>query len=305
MTKRPAFLAGAVVAIGNFDGVHRGHRAVLDAAVKESRRLGAPVCAVTFEPHPYALFAGEKEPFLLTPSEEKERLLRLAGAQRVVALPFTAAFAEQTAAAFIDAALIGERAVAHVVIGFDFVFGRARGGDAAALRQGLLPHGVGVTIVPPERDAKGLVISSSRIRAAVKRGAMEEAADLLGRPFSIEGVVQKGERRGRALSFPTANIETRGRVAPAHGVYAVRATRRDGDGLSLRGVANFGVRPTFGGRKERLETHLFDFSGDLYGQVWRVDLVRFLRPEKAFASSEDLVRHIAADCRAAREALDG
>ncbi|MFA6279520.1 MAG: bifunctional riboflavin kinase/FAD synthetase [Bdellovibrionales bacterium] len=300
ITHQPV-VTGGVWALGNFDGVHLGHRAVIAAAVQEGKRLALPVHALTFDPHPHAFFQKDKRPFLLTPPEAKRHLLLEAGADDVATLPFTPAFAALTPEAFIQDVLIGACQAAHVVVGFDFVFGRGRGGDGRALRQKLEPLGVGVTSAPPKRDEGGEIISSSRIRAAVRKGDVASAAKLLGRPFTLSGVVLAGEGRGRTLGFPTANIALGALAQPLQGVYAIKARSQEGGGETFCGVANFGVRPTFGEAPALLEVHLFDFNGDIYGQVWEVELHRFLRPEMTFDGLAALQAQIQKDVEAARQ----
>ncbi len=293
-------VTGGVWALGNFDGVHLGHQTVTEAAVREGQRLALPVHALTFEPHPHAFFQKDDRPFLLTQPEAKRRLLLDAGADDVATLPFTPAFAALTPVAFVQEVLVRACCAAHVVVGFDFVFGQERGGDERTLRQTLEPQGIGVTSVPPERDAGGEIISSSRLRAAVRKGDVASAAKLLGRPFALSGVVQEGARRGRTLGFPTANIDLGALVHPFPGVYAIKARALAGSGKTFCGVANFGARPTFGAAPEQLEVHLFDFNKDIYGQVWEVELHHFLRPEMTFDSFAALQTQIQKDVETAR-----
>jgi len=301
ITKQP-ILTGGVLALGNFDGVHLGHREVVRVAKREAAKRGLPCHVLTFQPHPYSMFKKDGGPFLLTLPSVKNRLLEEAGADHVVTLDFTPAFADKTPEAFIEAVLVGGCCVRHVVVGFDFVFGHGRGGDRDALRARLGPLGIGVTEVPPFRDAGGEVISSSRIRAALRHGRPEIAAQLLGRRFSIQGEIAAGDQRGRTLSFPTANIDLGLIVRPAFGVYAVTA-RRVGTPTWLEGVANIGKRPSVGGTKELLEFHLFDFDEDIYGQEWEVELHHFLRSEKAFPDLVTLKMQIENDATSARKVL--
>jgi len=290
---------GGVLALGNFDGVHLGHREVIRAAHKEAQKLGVETHVLTFEPHPYSLFKKEGGPFLLTKPSVKHRLLLEAGADRVITLPFTPVFGAKTPEEFIHDVLIEGCAVRHVVVGFDFVFGQGRGGDRDALRLKLKPLNVGVTEVPPFRDAKGEVISSSRIRAALRQGKPGVAQTLLGRPFALQGVVQRGDQRGRTLEFPTANIDLENIVRPAYGAYAVKA-RHVGFGETFLGVANIGKRPTVGGTHELLECFLFDFDKEIYGEEWEVELHHFLRGEKTFPDLIALKYQIAQDVAAAK-----
>ena len=302
ITKKPV-VTGGVLALGNFDGVHRGHSAVIKAAALEGKRLKMPVHALTFEPHPYSFFQKDHDPFLLTTPEDKRRLLIEAGADDVVTLPFSPAFAALTPEQFIDDILLGACQVAHVVVGFDFVFGCRRGGDRRALREKLGPRSIGVTEVAPERDESGEIISSSRVRAALRKGDTEIATRLLGRPFTLHGTIEKGAQRGRTLNFPTANIALDPAIVrPLHGVYAVTA-RRTGNPVTFSGVANFGLRPTFDGASELLEFHLFDFEGSLYGDQWEIALHHFIRPEETFANKDALIEQIKGDAQTARDWL--
>lgn len=292
---------GGVLALGNFDGVHLGHKEVISVARKEARKRGIEAHVLTFEPHPYSLFKSDKKPFLLTTPAEKHRQLLLAGADRVVTLSFTPTFAEKTPEAFIHDVLIEGCRVKHVVTGFDFVFGHGRGGDRDSLRLGLSPYGIDVTEVPPFRDNSGEIISSTRIRSALRHGRIDQVIALLGRPFSLEGQIQRGDQRGRTLGFPTANMDLGDLVRPAFGVYVVRA--RLGNN-AYWGVANIGLRPTVGGNKELLEFHLFDLQEDLYDQTWTVELHHFLRSEKSFADLSLLQAQIQSDIEAAKKFLN-
>lgn len=300
-----ASVKGGVWALGNFDGVHLGHQKVIEAAVCEGLRLALPVHALTFDPHPHAVFQKDERPFLLTLPEAKRRLLLTAGANDVVTLPFTPAFAALAPDAFVKEVLLGACQAAHVVVGFDFAFGCGRGGDERTLRQGLEPQGIGVTSVPPQRDAGGEIISSSRLRAAVHKGDVVAAAKLLGRPFALSGVVQEGARRGRTLGFPTANIALGALVHPLPGVYAIKARALTAGAETFCGVANFGARPTFGTSSEQLEVHLFDFNQDIYGQAWEIELHHFLRPEMTFDGFVALQEQIRKDAQTAQQVLSG
>lgn len=294
----PADSPGAVVAIGNFDGVHDGHRAVLTRLFALSAERGAPSCVLTFDPAPTAVVAPHRhQPRILT-LRDRVRLLGEAGVDVVVIEPFTPAFAAREARWFAEE-LLGRRLRARgVVVGYDFRFGHGREGDVAGLRAWL--PGVPVVEVDAWTDG-GSAVSSSRIRRLVAAGAVEEAATLLGRPHFLRGTVVVGDQRGRTLGFPTANIVSEVELLPAFGVYAVRA-RVEG-GPSRPGVANIGIRPTFGGGAPRIEVHLFDFTGDLYGRELVVELVARVRGELRFDGPAALVAQIAADAARARELL--
>jgi len=298
----PETARGAVVAIGNFDGVHHGHQVVIGAAGSRARELGRAHAVLTFEPHPRSFFRPDDPPFRLTPFRVKSELLDAFGVDLLFTLHFDAALAAMSAEAFIGEVLVERLAIRHAVVGYDFVFGNRRRGTAAMLGEAGKAADFGVTIVEPVRHGEA-VYSSTRIRELLAAGRPREAAGLLGRAWEIDGRVEAGDRRGRTIGFPTANLSLDAYLRPAAGVYAVRA----GIGHEARfhdAVANFGRRPTVGGSDLRLEVHLFDFAGDLYGQHLRVQLLDYLRPERKFASLDSLKAQIAEDSRAARAALD-
>ncbi len=300
----PASAKGAVVALGNFDGVHRGHQAVIAAARSLATDMGAPLAAMVFDPHPRRIFRPDDPPFLLTSLDTKCRLLGALGVSTVFALPFDEALRSLTAQQFVLDVLVTGLAAVHVVAGPDFRFGKGRGGDMAVLSYMGEAEGFGVTAVGPVGDENlgaGEQISSTAIRAALKAGEPEEAARLLGRPWAIEGLIITGDQRGRTIGFPTANLRLGDLIEPQLGVYAVTMTLSDGPQAGrYTGVANLGRRPTFDKTDVLLETHLFDFGGDLYGRQVSVDLLAFLRPERKFDGLEDLKRQIARDSEAAR-----
>ncbi len=301
----PAAARGAVLAIGNFDGVHLGHRAVFAAARDRAERLGAPWGVLTFEPHPRELLAPQHAPARLTPFRLKAELIAAAGADLLIVLPFDRALAALEPERFVAEVLarrIGARAVAA---GADFRFGRGRSGDMDTLERAGARHGIAVEPVPPV-VVDGERCSSTVIRAHLEAGRVDRAARLLGRPHEIEGLVRPGDRRGRTLGFPTANLEPRpARVQrPGPGVYAVRARiGHDRRGPWLPGVANLGRRPTFDGEELRLEVHLLDGTFDLYGRKLAVRFVERLRAERRFSGPAELAAQIAADCAAARRVL--
>jgi riboflavin kinase/FMN adenylyltransferase len=297
----PAELTGAALAIGNFDGVHRGHQAVIAEAGGRAAALGAPHLVVTFEPHPRAVFRPADPPFRLTPRRTKLELFATLGVAGTVVFPFSRAFASIEATAFVRDVLVGGLKARHVVVGENFCFGRGRAGTADFLRDQAPTAGFGVTAVAPERDAGGAPYSSSRARELLRAGDPQAAAAILGRPFAIAAHVKHGDHRGRLLGFPTANLPLGDHMRPRAGVYAVQA--RLADGAVRPGVANLGDRPTVGGSDFRLETHLFDFAGDLYGKRLEVALLHFLRPEMKFPDLDALKRQIAADAADARGRL--
>jgi riboflavin kinase / FMN adenylyltransferase len=292
-------LDGAVVAIGNFDGVHRGHRAVIAAAQARARALGRPAAALTFEPHPRSFFRPDEPLFRLTDERAKLRLLAGTGLDGAIVLPFDAALAGLSAADFVDRILVGRFAVAGVAIGFDFHFGLNRAGSPDYLAAQGAKRGFAVDIVPRFED-NGRPVRSGPIRAALAAGRISEANELLGYPWFVSGTVVHGDKRGRELGYPTANLRLDPGCALAHGIYAVRV------GVGERrydGVASFGRRPMFDQGTVLLEAFLFDFSGDLYGEVIDVAFVDWIRPELKLDSVADLVRRMDEDSRLARAAL--
>ncbi|WP_287980881.1 bifunctional riboflavin kinase/FAD synthetase [Acidiphilium sp.] len=295
----PPEARGASVALGNFDGMHRGHVEVLRAA--HAARPDAPRAALTFAPHPREFFRPDDPPFRLMLEAERAAALEAEGIEILYELTFDRAFSLLSAEAFIEEVLDRGIGAAHLACGADFAFGHRRGGDVAMLRAAAEARGIGLSIVPHLDDAEG-PISSSRIRRLLQDGYPERAAALLGRPHAIRGVVAHGDARGRTIGFPTANVALGRHLEPARGVYAV--TVRLADGRMVKGVANIGRRPTVAeGAISRLEAHLFDFSGDLYGQEITVSLHRFIRDERRFASFDELSAQIAADADEARRLL--
>jgi len=291
---------GATIALGNFDGVHLGHAAVLRAA--HAARPDRPLGVLTFEPHPRAFFRPQDPPFRLTLAAERAACLAALGVSILYELPFDSAFSHLTAEQFVADVLHGALGAANLACGADFAFGHRRGGDVLVLAAKAEALGMGLTTVPPQVDAQA-PISSTRIRRLLQDGYPERAALLLGRPHTIRGEVMHGDARGRTIGFPTANIYLKQHLEPARGVYAI--TARLPDGTEQKGVANIGLRPTVGGAESRLEAHLFDFAGDLYGMELSVALRGFLREEKKFESFEALKAQIVADAAQARAMLDG
>lgn len=303
-TDLPAEVRGAVVALGNFDGVHRGHQTVIGKAQEIAGSLDVPSAVLTFEPHPRSVFRPDDPPFRLSPFRVKARHIEALGVDALFVSHFDEGFLHKSAEAFIDQVLVAGLGVRHVVCGYDFLFGHRRGGTPALLAEVGARIGFGVTEVGPVVDPDGGIYSSTRVREALVAGRPREAAQLLGCPWEIEGRVQHGDKRGRTIGFPTANLELDEYLRPAFGVYAVRAGVDHGSTTVWhRGVANLGARPTVGGTVERLEVHLFDFAEDLYGRHLRVQLVDFLRPERKFASFDELKDQIARDAAAARDSL--
>jgi riboflavin kinase/FMN adenylyltransferase len=314
----PQSLRGSVVAVGNFDGVQLGHRALIGEAARQARASGAPLAVLTFEPHPQEYFRALRneggvspESLRLTPLRTKARLIAELGADAFFALPFDAAMASRTAPEFVRDVLVNGLGVSAVVVGEDFVFGKGRGGNLATLREEGAAHGFAVTAfhtvvanaaAPGQRIEK---ISSTRIRDALKAARPGEAARLLGRHWAVEARVEHGDGRGHAMGFPTANMHLGHCLAPAFGVYAVRAAIVENDQVIERhdGVANFGIRPMYQVTVPLMEAHLFNFDGDLYGKHLSVELVDYIRPEASFSGLPALIAQIAEDCQVARRIL--
>ena len=297
----PDRLRGAAVAIGAFDGVHRGHQAVIAQARAAADRLAAPLAVVSFDPHPRRWFQPDAAPFRLMTAGQMARAMAPLGVDRLYLLPFDATMAAMTDAVFARDVLADGLGIAHAAVGFDFTYGKGRTGSAEGLRRHGETLGFGVTVVDRIDDPDGLKLSSSGVREALKAGDMPRAAAILGRPFAIEGEVIHGEKRGRTIGVPTANIGMGDYMRPAYGVYATRT--RLPDGRVIKGVANLGIRPMFEIDQPLLEVWLFDFDGDLYGQTVETELVAFLRGEMAFDGLDALKVQIDKDAAAARIAL--
>lgn len=298
----PAPARGASVAIGNFDGVHRGHREVIRVAAQHAREMGRPLGVLTFEPHPREVLTPAAAPARLTPLRRKAEILRGLGVERLHVLRFDERLMRVSAASFVTDILLGELGVAAITTGRDFRFGHKRQGDTALLAAIAREHRLRVSAVDPV-TVDGEVCSSTAIRAALADGRVEHAAAMLGYPFELEGVVRAGDRRGRTIGFPTANVHPLARrpMLPASGVYAVRAgLRRAGRLVWLPAVANLGRRPTFDGRGLLLEVHLLEGGAELYGERLRVAFLERLRGEQKFAGIEELKAQIARDCERAR-----
>jgi len=305
-TELPAAAKRAVIAIGNFDGVHLGHQAIIAEAGKIARAAKAPLAVLTFEPHPRSFFRPELAPFRLTPFRIKARLIEALAVDLLVVLTFDEALSRLPAEDFVSQVLVAGLALRHAVVGDNFAFGHKRGGDAALLERLGRQHGFGVTRLARLGGVDGQIYSSTGVRKALASGDARAAAALLGRPWEIEGRVQHGDERGRALGMPTANLTLEGYLEPARGVYAVRAGLDRGQAIKWHdGVANLGVRPMFPDRGCLLEAHLFDFARDIYGQHLRVALLERLRPEMVFDSVATLVDQMREDGRQARASLAG
>ena len=300
----PPELRGAVVAIGNFDGIHRGHQAVMARAGRLAHELEAPLGVITFEPHPRRFFRPQDPEFRLTPFRLKARLIEALGVELLVVLRFDAAFAGISAEDFVQSVLVEGLAARHVVVGDNFRFGHRRSGDVALLEKLGRSGGFGVTALSRVVGAGDQPFSSSLVRDYLTAGNPTRAGLLLGRYWEIVGRVIKGDQRGRELGYPTANLQLGPILQPAYGVYAVRAGIDQGAETHWHaGAANLGIRPMFETPRPLLEVNLFDFEGDLYGRQLRVALVDFLRPEENFDSLEALKEQMAEDCRRARASL--
>jgi riboflavin kinase / FMN adenylyltransferase len=296
----PQSLRGAVLALGNFDGFHLGHQAVVGRAVARAKAEGRPAIVAPVDPHPARYFRPETPHFRLTTMAQRARLFAEAGADATLVIDFDADLAALSPEQFVAQELVGRFGAAAAVTGEDFTFGKARAGTAAMLASLGASHGLVAETVAPVADEKG-VISSTRIRAALQAGDCATATRLLTRPFAIETEVVHGDKRGRELGYPTANMELGDYLRPRYGIYAVRA--RLDDGRMLDGVANLGIRPSFDPPRELLEPYFFDFKGDLYGRTIEVALIEFLRGEARFDSLEALKVQMAKDSEAARSLL--
>lgn len=291
-------LKGYALALGNFDGVHLGHQALF----AEALRHGVPAAALTFHPHPGKVLQPELAPKLITLLPRKLELFEQFGLSGAVVQPFSLEYA-RTGPRDFEAALLDVLGARHVVVGYDFTYGAARGGTVATLREAAAARGAEVHVVSPV-TVDGVVASSSKVREYILEGRVGAARRLLGRPFDLDGTVVTGHGRGRGIGFPTANVDTPNELRPAAGVYAIRVRFRDEPEAAWRpGVANIGVKPTFGGNEVTIEAHLLDFSGDLYGKELRVQFLDRLRAERRFGSVAELVGQIKRDVEAARAVI--
>jgi riboflavin kinase/FMN adenylyltransferase len=297
----PPELKGAAVALGAFDGVHRGHRQVIAEAAKAAAALNAPLGAISFEPHPRRYFGRETEPFRLMTTDQQARALDELGVERFYILTFDQEFAAFTDEAFAKLVLVEGLGVRHVAAGFDISFGAGRTGSPERLKQFGDRYGFSVSIAEPVIGAKAEKFSSSMIREALRDGHPEVATDILGRPFAIEGVVEHGDKLGRTIGFPTANIPLGDYLRPKFGIYATRT--RLADGREVAGVSYVGPRPIVNGTEERLEVHLFDFDEDIYGETLETYFIRYLRGDANFDSWDDMLAQIKRDAAAARAIL--
>ncbi len=297
----PDGLRGAAVAIGAFDGVHRGHQAVIAKAGEAAQRLGAPLAVVSFDPHPRRWFQPEAAPFRLMTPGQMARAMDPRGVDALYLLPFDAGMAAMSDEAFAREVLADGLGISHAAVGFDFTYGKGRTGSPESLRRQGEALGFTVSVADRVDDPGGLKLSSSAVREALHAGDMDRAAAILGRPFAIEGEVVHGDKRGRTIGVPTANIRMGDYMRPAYGIYATRT--RLPDGRMIDGVASLGVRPMYELAEPLLEVWLFDFDEDLYGRTIETELIAFLRGEMAFDGLDALKVQIDADAAAAREVL--
>jgi riboflavin kinase/FMN adenylyltransferase len=296
----PESLRGAIIALGNFDGFHRGHQIVAGEAIAWARAEGRPAIIATFDPHPVRHFAPDAPPFRLTTLDQRRELFEAAGADSMLVFAFDAELAGTTAEDFVGELLAGRLGAGGVVTGEDFTFGKGRGGNVRVLAELGAAVGMGSRAVGPVSE-DGEVISSSRIRDALKAGDCATATHLLTRPFAIRGIVEHGAKLGRSIGYPTANLALGSYLRPAYGIYAVTGLLPGGQ--VLHGAANLGIRPSFDPPVELLEPYFFDFEGDLYGQEIEVALHQYMRPEAEFATLEALTAQIERDCAQARIVL--
>lgn len=297
----PDALRGSVMALGNFDGFHLGHQAVAGAAIARAKAEGRPAIIATFDPHPVRHFVPDAAPFRLTTLDQRQKLFAVAGADAMMVFDFGAELASTSAEDFISKLLIERLGVAIVVTGEDFTFGQKRSGNVGVLGDVGSAHGLQSIAINAVDDAAG-IISSSRIRDALRDGDCAAAATLLTRPFTVQGIVQHGDKNGRLLGYPTANIDMGQYLRPRYGIYAVKG--RLPDGRVLDGAANIGIRPSFDPPKELLEPYFFYFNEDIYGQTIEVEFHHFIRGEAKFDDLEALKVQMAVDCETAKRLLN-
>jgi len=286
-----------VIALGNFDGVHKGHKVVIDTAINIAKQQGKPSAVMTFEPHPISLFKPEVKNYRLTSLRQKAEMLESLGIDYLYVINFDREFSKITAVKFIEGVLLNNIKASHVVTGHDYIFGHKKGGDTQMLQEYADKLGYGYTCV----DAVGgeEIYSSTQVRNALKDAKLGKVVEVLGRNYVVDGIVVRGDNRGKSIGFPTINVDSGEHVRPCSGVYAVKV-RIENDASVLDGVANIGVKPTFDGTQQTMEVHIFDFSQDIYGKNVSVEFLRYIRAERKFQNADELVQQIEKDCIAAR-----
>ncbi len=301
-------LRGAVAALGNFDGIHLGHQVVIDRAGEEAKKIGAPHAVIAFEPHPRQYFRPNDPPFRLTSLRAKALILEKMGVDGLFTLQFDRALAETSAQDFVRDVLVDALGLGHLVIGADFRFGKDRGGDADLMKEMGADLGFGVSVVDmidsPVAPSPAKPFSSTQIRGALREGEADLATQLLGRPWSVDGIIVKGDQRGRQIGFPTINVQLGDYLRPKFGGYVFRVDLLEDAGVrTFGGVGNVGVRPTFADKAVLLEVYMFDFDEEIYGHEVLVHFVDYIRPEMKFDGSEGLKAQIVADCDLAKRTL--
>lgn len=290
----PADAQSSAIALGNFDGVHKGHQEILKTTLDIARAEHKPAAVMTFEPHPLQIFKPDIAHFRITPFHDKAEKISTAGIDVLFAIHFDKKFSQVTAESFVDDVLVGELKVRHIIIGHDFIFGHNRKGNADYLRKKASEHNFDLIQLESVSDG-GEIYSSSRIREFLRNGEIDKANHFLGSPYQISGKIEKGDQRGRTIGFPTANIYLKEHIRAKFGVYQVQI-QIEKDDKWLPAIANLGNKPTFDGKKDVLEVFIFDFDQDIYNKLAQVRFLRFIRPEKKFAGIDDLVAQIKADC---------
>ncbi len=291
---------GSVIALGNFDGLHLGHQVVIGKAISIARRTGRKAAVLTFEPNPRRVFKPDLPVLRIIPFHEKAHRLKEMGVDFLRVIRFTRDFAKTTAEQFIDDILLSQLHVSHVITGNDFIFGHNREGNVEYMQKMAAAKGFGYTVCGQVMAGDGRC-SSTRVRELLVRGAVDEVSGLLGKPYSMTAIVRSGDKRGRQLGFPTANLLPGRIFTPARGVYAVKVNVR---GKTADGVANLGIRPTFGGERFQLEVHIFDWNEDIYGKHMEVQFIGYIRSEKKFEGIEALKKQISEDCERAKKILE-
>lgn len=297
----PDVSKGSVIALGNFDGVHKGHVAVIEKSKEIALIAGVQNSVLTFEPHPLDILKTNIKPFRLTSQSQKTNIIDALGVDNLFIINFTQALSQMKAYDFIQKVLLGSLGAKHIVTGEDFIFGHKREGNVRLLAKAAEELGFGYSRVMPVGSSE-MAFSSTLIRKCLEAGKLDKAKAMLGRNFTVEGVVQEGDKKGRTIGFPTINIDMGKYVRPAFGVYAAKV-RIDGYAQEFTGAVNIGIRPTLDGNKDLLEMHIFDFSENIYGHSALVELIEYIRPEKKFKNLDALGKQIVEDCSKIRKIL--